>query len=91
MRSVSHQQAHVFLMPSERRALPAICFEEFSFRSGSYVSLSVMLVENEENQEAIVSGFGGGGGLLNISFGANKSIANRAVKILNEFDFVEVS
>ena len=68
-----------------------LCFEEYYFRCSSYVSLSVMLAQTEEFQEAVVVGFGGGEGLLNISWGANQSFASEAIKILNKFDFFEVS
>ena len=68
-----------------------LCFEQFYFRCSSYVALSVMLTESEECQEVVVVGFGGGDGLANISWGANKSFANKVVKILSKLDFVEVS
>lgn len=67
-----------------------LCVEQFYFRCGGYVSLSVMLIESEEYQEAVVVGFGGGGGLANISWGANKSFASKAVKILSKSGFAEV-
>ena len=67
-----------------------MCFERYYFRNGSYAALSVMLTENEECQEAVVTGFGGGEGLFNISFGANSSFVNKAVKILGKSGFVEV-
>lgn len=46
-----------------------------------------MLTEDEAGQEAVIAGFGGGDGFLNISWGANKSIANKAVKILKKHGF----
>ena len=66
-----------------------LCFEQFYFRCSSYVSLSVMLTESEVCQEAVVAGFGGGDGLANISWGANKSFASKAVKTLSKLGFVE--
>lgn len=67
-----------------------LCFEQFYFRCSSYVALSIMLVENEAFQEAVIAGLGGGDGLANISWGANKSFASKAVKTLNKFDFTEI-
>lgn len=67
-----------------------LCFEQYYFRCSSYVALSVMLIESEECQEAVVAGFGGGDGLANISWGANKSFAVKAVKILSKYGFEEV-
>ena len=67
-----------------------LCFEQYYFRCSNYVSLSIMLTENEECQEAVVVGFGGGGGLFNVSLGANKSIAANAVNCLAQIGFVEV-
>ena len=66
-----------------------LCFEQFYFRCSNYVSLSIMLTENEECQEAVVAGFGGGDGLLNMSYGANKSFASKAVKCLCRVGFLE--
>ena len=68
-----------------------LCFEEFYFRCSSYVGLSVLLTEDESGQEAVIAGFGGGDGLLNISWGANKSIANKAVKVLKKNGFCVIS
>ena len=68
----------------------SVCFEEFYFRCSSYVALSVMLTESEDCQEAVVAGFGGGDGLSNISWGANKSFASKAVKTLSKLGFAEV-
>ena len=67
-----------------------LCFEQFYFRCSSYVALSVMLTESEDCQEAVVAGFGGGDGLSNISWGANKSFASKAVKTLSKLGFAEV-
>ena len=48
-----------------------------------------MLTENDECQEVVIAGFGGGQGLLNISYGANKSFASKAVKCLTKIGFSE--
>ncbi|MGN0804367.1 MAG: DUF6054 family protein [Candidatus Coproplasma sp.] len=67
-----------------------LCFEQYYFRCSNYVSLTVMLVDSEDEQEATIIGFGGGGGWLNISWGANKSFADNAVNILSKFGFTEI-
>ena len=63
-------------------------FEKFYFRNGSYAGLTVMLTETEESQTADIAGFGGGEGLLNISWGANFEFAERAAEILKSRGFV---
>lgn len=62
-------------------------FEKFYFRNGSYAGLTVMLTESEESQTADVTGFGGGEGLLNISWGANFEFAEKAAEILERCGF----
>lgn len=64
-----------------------LCFEEYYLRCGSYVALSVMMVENDDSYDAIIVGFGGGDGVANISWGANSSYAGRAVKALEKLGF----
>ncbi len=67
-----------------------LCLEDYYFRCSSYVALTVLLSENEECQEAIVAGFGGGDGISNISWGANKSFARKAANALCKLGFEEV-
>ena len=50
---------------------------------------STRVTEDMVGQEVVVAGFGGGDGLLNISYGANKSFANKAVKCLTKIGFLE--
>lgn len=64
-----------------------ICFEEYYYRVESAVSLTVMLTQEENSQDAFIIGFGGGHGLLNISWGANESIAKKAYNALAELGF----
>lgn len=66
-----------------------LCFEEYYFRCNNYVSLSVMISENDDCQEVVIAGFGGGEGLFNLSYGANKSIVNKTVKCLTKIGFTE--
>jgi hypothetical protein len=64
-----------------------IIFEKYFFRNNSYATLTVLLTHFEGIQTAKVVGSGGGEGLLNISWGANKSLANQAVSTLNKLNF----
>lgn len=64
-----------------------LCFETYYFRSGSYVGLSILLTEETSSYSALIVGFSGGGGLLNISLGANKSIARKASATLKNCGF----
>ncbi|WP_425539294.1 DUF6054 family protein [Microaceticoccus formicicus] len=59
-----------------------MCFEKFYFRTGSYAGLTIMLSESPEEQIADVVGFGGGDGIFNISWGANRNFAERAAEII---------
>lgn len=62
-------------------------FEKFYLRNGSCAGLTVMLTETKESQTADVTGFGGGEGLLNISWGANFEFAEKAAEILERCGF----
>ena len=64
-----------------------LCFEEYYFRCQNYVTVTVMITESEECQEAVVVGSGGGNGLMNISWGANGSFAKKVAKRLVEIGF----
>lgn len=66
-----------------------LAFEKFFFRNGSYASLTVVLTEDGENKTADVIGSGGGEGLFNISFGANREMAIDTASILKQFGLVE--
>ncbi len=64
-------------------------YEKYYFRVSSYVGLSIVITEYNGTQTAVVTGFGGGGGLLNISYGANSSFAEKMVEMLIESGFEE--
>ena len=67
-----------------------LCFEDFYYRNKGYTALTIAITENERMQEAVVVGFGGGDGMLNISWGANGDFAQRGVEALVELGFKEV-
>lgn len=64
-----------------------LCFERMYFRNGSYASLAVMLTDDGEVQTADIIGYGGGGGLGNFSWGANRSFAGMAEEVLRKQGF----
>lgn len=66
-----------------------LCFEKYFMRNGSYASLTVMLAEKGGVQTADIIATGGGSGILNISWGANDSFAEKAVKLLKKYGFEE--
>jgi len=66
-----------------------IAFEEYFFRNSQYASLNIMLTDDGYVQTAVVVGSGGGSGLTNISWGANKSFAKRGTNVLEKLGFVE--
>ncbi len=62
-------------------------YEKYYFRVSSYVGLSIVITEHNGTQTAVITGFGGGGGLLNISYGANNSFAEKMVNLLTGSGF----
>lgn len=68
-----------------------LSFEKFFFRTGGYTGLTVMFVEQKDMQYADIVGFGGGEGLLNISYGANLRYATDAADLLQQAGFQELS
>ena len=64
-----------------------LSFEKYYMRTGSYAGLTVMLTEDGGRQTADIIGFGGGGGLFNVSWGANSNFAEMAQTILNRHGF----
>ena len=64
-----------------------LSFEKYYMRNGNYASLTVMLTESNGQQTADIIGSGGGGGLFNISWGANSDFAEDAERILLRYGF----
>lgn len=62
-----------------------LSFEKFFFRNGSYASLSVVLTENGDEKTADIIGSGGGEGIFNFSWGANREFAEDAERILQGY------
>lgn len=64
-----------------------LCFEKYFFRNNGFASLTVMLTEDENRQDATIVGFGGGSGILNFSYGANDEFAEDASGALKKCGF----
>ncbi len=66
-----------------------LVYEMFFMRTGSYASLTVVLTEYDDRQTACIVGSGGGEGMINISYGANRKFVELCEKALQEcgFDF----
>ncbi len=72
---------------SKDTQIAMLTFEKYYMRNGSYAALTVLLTQSGSVQTADIIGFGGGGGMLNLSFGANKAFANEAKEILLDNGF----
>lgn len=70
-------------------AVVMLSFEKYYLRNGSYASLALLLTQTGGIQTADIVASGGGGGILNWSWGANDSFAGKAAKILKKYDFEE--
>lgn len=66
-----------------------LSFEKYYFRNGSYASLSMMFVEANGFQTVDCIGSGGGEGLFNISWGANRNFAKLGYEELLKLGFEE--
>lgn len=62
-------------------------FEKFYMRTSSYTSLSILITEENGRQKAALLGSGGGDSVLNVSWGADKSIVKLAQKALTKQGF----
>ncbi len=66
-------------------------FEKYYFRNGSMAVLTVEIISDGETQNATVIGTGGGGGILNISWGANSEYADDTAVLLQSLGFKTIS
>lgn len=64
-----------------------LAYEKYFTRTGSFAGLTVLLTECEQEQFADLVAFGGGSGIVNYSFGANRKLAEDCVKALLECGF----
>ena len=66
-----------------------LSFEKYYFRNGSYASLSMMFVEADGVQTVDCIGSGGGEGIFNLSWGANRNFAKLGYEELLKLGFEE--
>ena len=64
-----------------------IVYEKYFMRVESYVSLSILFTRTEQNSSVELVSSGGGGGLLNFSWGAENDFANDCVEALESLGF----
>ncbi len=64
-----------------------LVYEKFYMRVSSYVSLTILIVEDEAGQTIELIGSGGGNGIFGIDWGANSAFAGSAKLILVEKGF----
>lgn len=68
-----------------------LAYEKYFFRTGSFASVTVVLTEHEDEQTACIVASGGGAGMVNHSFGANRRFAKECVEKLEGCGFTVVS
>ena len=68
-----------------------LAYEKYFFRTGSFASVTVVLTEHEDEQTACIVSSGGGTGMVNHSFGANRRFAKECVEKLEGCGFTVVS
>ena len=64
-----------------------LVYEKYYLRTSSYTSLTVVLTEYGQEQTACVVSAGGGGGMVNHSFGSNRNFASACVQVLESCGF----
>lgn len=67
-----------------------LVYEKYYFRTGSYASVTILLTEYGSEQFAEVISSGGGGGIVNHSYGANRKLAVSCIPVLESFGFTVV-
>lgn len=66
-----------------------LSYEKIFVRTSSYASLTVLLKEDGLTQTADIITSGGGSGFMNLSYGANRDLAQSCVKVLEASGFVQ--
>lgn len=66
-----------------------LCFERYYFRINGFVSLSILLTESDDGEEAEIVSFGAAGGVIDISYGAYKSSVKDIAAQLTKYGFVQ--
>lgn len=68
-----------------------LVYEKFYFRVGSYTSVTVVLTEHRQEQTACIIAAGGGEGVVNYSYGANRNFAKSCVQVLEACGFTAMN
>ena len=68
-----------------------LAYEKYFFRTSSFASVTVVLTEHEDEQTACIVASGGGTGMVNHSYGANRRFARECVEKLEGCGFTVVS
>lgn len=84
---VSSELAVRKITEAEGARVLLMVFEKYYWRNGSMAVTVVQIVDTGEEQRAVVAGTGGGEGILNISFGANRDYAERISEALMRMGF----
>ena len=64
-----------------------LVYEMFYFRTKGYASLTVVLTEYGDKQTACLVGSGGGSGMINLSYGANRDFVAKCENALKGCGF----
>ena len=64
-----------------------LVYEKYFFRASGFNSLTVLLTEQNDRHTAEIIATGGGSGITNISYGANRKFAKECVQALTELGF----
>lgn len=64
-----------------------LVYEKYYYRSKGYTSVTVMVTEYEQEQNACIVSSGGGSGIENWSLGANRNLAKAFVQVLESCGF----
>ena len=68
-----------------------LAYEKYFFRTSSFTSMTVVLTEHEDEQTACIVSSGGGTGMVNHSYGANRRFARECMEKLEACGFTVVS
>lgn len=67
-----------------------LVFEKFYLRTGSMAAVTIQVLDDGQEQSAVIVGTGGGYGVFNVSMGANSNFACKAANALTSLGFEEL-
>lgn len=74
---------------TENGVILLLSYEKLFLRTNSYASLTVLLKEDGLTQTADIIASGGGSGLMNLSCGANRDLAQACAEVLETSGFAQ--